>query len=462
MAQLLVTDDDPMTLDFIEAALSTQGHTIFRAATAEEAIATARRESIDAAIIDFMLPDQTGRGLFLKLLELKDNLPAIFITATPDVEQAVDLMKLGACDYLPKPIRPAALVSRLEQLLKVRELTTEVDYLRARSMNGNQWAPGGYLAGASPAMRPVDLKVKEIADYPTTTVLLTGPTGTGKTAVARKIHELTYGNEAPFVEINCSVIPRELCESELFGHEKGSFTGAHKSRPGLFEAAGSGTAFLDEIGELDLSLQTKLLTILESRTFKRVGGEAPRALNARVIAATNRSLPDLVRDGKFREDLYYRLNVFEITMPALRERPQDIESLAGQFASYYCRQHGKEFTCFSGASLHFLREYSFPGNIRELRNLIERSVILSRGSTLELEMTNPPGRGQITQAPAPDPVPKENNLNLQAHERRMLLQALKTAKGNKSAAARELGLTRRALYRRMEKHGIQELEKEWR
>jgi DNA-binding NtrC family response regulator len=368
-------------------------------------------------------------------------------------------MRTGARNYLTKPFGPDELSAHIRGLLaEVRK--PEPNHPPAPNA---QYAPSGYLFGKSEVMRRLDAQIQGLATYPTATVLITGPTGTGKSAVARKIHELTCGTRAPFIEIDCSTIPRELCESELFGHEKGAFTGAHRTKQGLFEAAGRGTAFLDEIGELDLPIQAKFLRVLEARQFKRVGGHSVFPMEARIIAATNRSPVDLVHAGQFREDLYFRLNVVEIYMPPLNQRGDDILMLAEHFLGHFSRRYQKKIAGFTDEALLFLKQCPFPGNVRELRNLVERAVIRCQTSRIEnthlVSASRPSAlacRDRSVPVPHAPLVQKcdQNVLNLAEIEKHKLAEALLAAKGNKSHAAKIVGLSRTAFLRRLTKHGI--------
>jgi DNA-binding NtrC family response regulator len=369
-------------------------------------------------------------------------------------------MRTGARDYLTKPFGPDELSAHIRGLLTEAR---KPEPHHAKPAPQAQYAPSGYLFGKSEVMRKLDAQVQSLANYPTATVLITGPTGTGKSAVARKIHELTCGASAPFIEIDCSTIPRELCESELFGHEKGAFTGAHRTKQGLFEAAGQGTAFLDEIGELDLPIQAKFLRVLEARQFKRVGGHSVMPMQARIIAATNRSPADLVHTGQFREDLYFRLNVVEIYMPPLNQRGDDILMLAEHFLKHFAQHYQKQIIGFTDEALVFLQQYPFPGNVRELRNLIERAVIRCQSSKIENAHLVSAFRPSALSCrdrcpPAPPQAPPSNHnqsfLNLAELEKHRLAEALAAAKGNKSRAAKLVGLSRTAFLRRLAKHGI--------
>lgn len=457
--KVLLVDDDPLVLDLFGPRLQSEGYQVFCAACGNDALSIFERESIHLAILDCSLPDLSGEAVYHQMRAADPHLPVIFVTGHPNLQTAVSLMRTGARDYLTKPFGPDELSAHIRGLL-TEARKPETNHSPAPNA---QYAPSGYLFGKSEVMRRLDAQVQGLAAYPTATVLITGPTGTGKSAVARKIHELTCGTRAPFIEIDCSTIPRELCESELFGHEKGAFTGAHRTKQGLFEAAGRGTAFLDEIGELDLPIQAKFLRVLEARQFKRVGGHSVLPMEARIIAATNRSPADLVHTGQFREDLYFRLNVVEIYMPPLNQRGDDILMLAGHFLEHFSRHYQKEIVGFTNEALLFLKQCPFPGNVRELRNLVERAVIRCQTSRIEnahlVSASRPPAlacRDRCVPVPHARPVQKcdQNMLNLAEFEKQKLAEALLAAKGNKSHAARIVGLSRTAFLRRLTKHGL--------
>jgi len=464
---LLIVDDEPQFLEVIAKAFKPLGHQLFTVQTGQEAMQVFEKEQIDLVILDYSLPDICGADLFRQMRAITPELPVVFLTGYPNLATAVELMKNGACDYIAKPFSLIELRSRIQGILKITR--PEIGRSeRPRTENWEKWLPGGYIFGTSKAMHAVETQIRNLSRYANTTTLITGPTGTGKSAAARRIHELTCGAGAPFVEIDCSTIPRDLCESELFGHEKGSFTGAYRAKQGLFEAAGNGTAFLDEIGELDLPLQTKLLHVLEARQFKRVGGHACVPMHARIIAATNKSLPEAVRDGRFREDLYFRLNVFELWMPPLKNRDEDVIMLARNFLEHFSGHHRKTVTEFTSEAMTYLQNCDFPGNIRELRNMIERAVISSNAPYIDFhdlvslhtnslkpirtEEFGPPQNLHRATTVSMAHSETTTTFNLATVEREKLLEALASAEGNKSKAATLVGLSRTAFHRRLQKY----------
>lgn len=459
---LLVVDDEPITLSIIRGGLEPQGYNVHCVESGRDAIGVIETKPVDLAILDYSLPDMCGADLYQQLRALKPDLPVVFLTAHSNLETAVSLMKSGVRDYLTKPFSLRELAERILSTLG-RSLPEGKPSRDTAGKANAGWAPGGYIFSTTETMRAVDAQIKNLPRYADTTVLITGPTGTGKSAVARRIHELTWGrNGAPFVEIDCSTIPRELCESELFGHEKGAFTGAHRAKPGLFEAAGKGTAFLDEIGELDFALQAKFLRVLEARQFKRVGGQGVLPMQARIIAATNRNLPGLIQAGKFREDLYFRLNVFELWMPPLRERRGDILILANHFLEYFAEHYKKHISGFTPQAMEFLQNCDFPGNVRELRNTVERAVMRTEMTLIDfphlvsLQRMQPPVNApkpepQVSKVEPPQPE-SARAMNLADLEESKVFEALELSKGNKSLAAQMLGLSRTAFHRRLQKY----------
>lgn len=377
--RVLIVDDQKTVRLSLSKALTSAGH---EADTADSGLVAAlklQEESYDLVLLDLHL-DHTADGLdhLGKLLKLSPGLPIVVCTAQASIETAVEAMRRGALDYLEKPFTPDVLrqvLSRVEKVNRLRQRVANLSEAVARS------GPIIDFASEEPAMANV-LQVIERAAGTRATVLLLGENGTGKSQLARHIHELSPLRDGPFVTVNCPSLSRELLESELFGHVKGSFTGAVKDQTGKVEAARGGTLFLDEIGELPAELQSKLLRLIQDRAYERVGEAKTRTADVRVVAATNRDLAQAVKDGKFREDLYYRLNVIAVTMPPLRERPMDLETLARRFLAYFADETGRTAHEFSAEAWAALRGHSWPGNVRELRNAIERAVIMSRGEQI--------------------------------------------------------------------------------
>jgi len=407
----------------------------------------------DLVLLDMRLPDGNGLDLIAELVD--HNIKVIVMTAYGEVNDAVQAIKLGADDYLKKPIDLDELLLVIHKNEKVFELQTSLDNSKQRNVNASE---GVALLGDSPAMQSVRMQIERIAQLGylmeaiPPTVLITGETGTGKDVAARLLHLSCAKTEKPFVHVDCASLPTELIESELFGHEKGAFTNATTSRPGLIEAAEDGTLFLDEIGEIPLPLQAKLLNVLERRKVRRLGSTKEYDVPARIIAATNRDLHAMSSDGRFRSDLYFRLNVISLVIPPLRERERDAVQLASHFMRITERRYGLNPHSFSMSALEAMQAYRWPGNVRELKHQISRAVLLSNQATIDAIDINLPENhiGLATQQTAGVlPVP-----TLDVAEKRMLIAALEIAHNNVSKAARDLGITRMTMRYRMEKHGI--------
>ena len=377
-AHVLVVDDEQSIRHFVKCALVDAGYHVSEAGSGEAAMRLFRAEGPDLVVLDVRLPHADGLDLLAEIQQDSPGLPVIIITAVADVKKAVEAMRRGAFYFLRKPLALDELEGLVREGLEKRRLRLEVEVLRQRV-----WQEEGIVRCQSPRMLEVYRMVEQVARGETTSVLIEGESGTGKEHIARTIHKLSARATKPFLEINCAAIPRELLESELFGHEKGAFTDARAQKQGLLELAHSGTLFLDEVGEMSLPLQVKLLRVLERMTFKRVGGLKDISVSTRIISATNQNLERRVREGGFREDLFYRLMVVPIYVPPLRERRDDILPLALHFMGQFNLAFKKEFTRIHPEAERAMLEYPWPGNIRELRNLMERTVLLESGSELK-------------------------------------------------------------------------------
>jgi len=459
MAHVLVVDDELSMREFLQILLAKQGHEVATAGGLAGALERLRGGDFDLVVSDLRLGRETGLDLLRAVKESSPQTEVVMVTAFATTENAVQAMKLGAYDYVLKPFKVEELKLVVEKALEHRALVAENRVLRHRV--GERRPPADDLLGESPPVQEVRALVEKLA--PTrTTVLVTGESGTGKEVVARSIHARGDRRDQPFVAINCGAIPEGLIESELFGHEKGSFTGAVGAKPGLFEVAGSGTLFLDEVGELPPAVQVKLLRVLQERRIRRVGGQADIATSARIVAATNRDLEAEVRAGRFREDLYYRLNVIQLRMPPLRTRAADIPLLADHFLERFAAELGRPKARLSPDALRLLQAHAWPGNIRELMNVLERAATLAEGEVIEPSAFPPALRGAAPEGGAAGPVADlpPDGLDLQAHldavERRLLEQALERTGGVKTEAARVLSLTFRSLRYRLAKFGIGE------
>ena len=447
MARVLIVDDEPSVREMLGVLLHRAGYTCQSssgARAARERIAT--ETPYDAVVTDLTMPDGSGMDVLAAARERDPHTQVIMITAYATTEQAVDAMRKGAYDYIQKPFRNAELLATLEKALEKRALVDENRALRAEREGD---ADG--IIGSSDAMQRVRRLVERVADAPSS-VLITGESGTGKEVVARALHFTGQRGKAPFVVVNCGALPEALMESELFGHEKGAFTGAAGRKKGLFQEADTGTLFLDEIGELPLALQVKLLRVLQERKVRPVGSGSEVSVEVRIVAATNRDLDEDVRRGGFREDLYYRLNVIRIELPPLRDRPDDIPPLARHLLRKHALLQRRDLR-LSADALRWLAAQPFPGNVRQLENVIERAVTLSEGPEIT-PADFVPQRGSGPQ-PAAGVLPDEG-LDLERHlaelELGLLRQALERTGGNRTKAAALLGMSFRQFRYRLAKH----------
>lgn len=457
MAQILVVDDELSIREFLEILLTREKHQVRLARDAVEAVARLKEEAVDLVLTDLRLPRGSGMDVLTWVAKNAPSTQVVMMTAFATTETAIDAMKAGAYDYLIKPFKPDELIVLIDRALERRRLQAENRALRATLDARTGQAR---LIGVSERMQEVFELIQKVA--PTrTTILVTGESGTGKELVARAIHSRGPRANEAFVAINCGAIPETLIESELFGHTKGSFTNAVSDRPGLFERADKGTVFLDEIGELPLAMQVKLLRVLQERKVRRVGGSVDIDVDVRVVAATNRQLEQEVSKGRFREDLYFRLNVIQIHVPALRERRADIPMLAESFVAKFAEQQGSPVRGLSDAALAALYAHHWPGNVRELENAIERGVTLASGDLLDLQALPLPLRGPPTGTPSTSPIYEDlpaDGLDLEAalesYERRMLEKALQRTHGRKKRAADLLKLSFRSFRYRLAKLGL--------
>jgi two-component system response regulator AtoC len=446
--RILVAEDQDNLCRLIQTTLAEQGYEVAVALGGDAAIHELQARPFDLVISDMRMPGATGLEVFRQARAQVYQPDVILMTAFGDAREAVQLMKEGASDYILKDNLLEELPVRVRQVLDTRKLRADSKLLQGRIETLQEQIHihrFDTIVGLGGAMQDALNLAKRVA--PTdASVLLTGESGTGKEVFAQAIHAASLRANAPFMPVNCGALPETLLESELFGHERGAFTGAIRTKPGRFEAADGGTVFLDEIGELPPSIQVKLLRFLQDHTYVRVGGEDLRRTDVRILAATNRSLEEMIKDGKFREDLYYRLNVFPIRLVPLRERREDIPSLV----SHFLAKHDRALSDLRPEALDYLKRYDFPGNIRELQNLIERACILAGAGPIDRHHF-PIESGRLA-SDSGDLL--SLGLSIDQMEKRMILEALERAQGNKTRAASLLGISRRALYSRMESHGI--------
>ena len=446
-ATILVVEDEDKLRRVIELQLKSAGFEVLQAGRAEDGLRLS--DQADLILTDLKLPGMDGLELLAQMRRQNMHAPVIVMTAFGTVENAVQAMKSGAADFLPKPFSLDHLMAVVNKALELRSLRNENRELKEQLGVRFQF---DNIVGRSAAMRDIFATVSRVAAT-RATVLLAGESGVGKDMIARAIHHHSPRAERPFVKINCTAIPENLMESELFGYEKGAFTGANITKPGKFEQADTGTVFLDEIGDVPNSIQVKLLRVLQEREFERLGSNKTRHIDVRVVAATNVDLRAALEQGTFREDLYYRLNVMPINIPPLRERKEDIPYLAEHFVKKLARDLGSPVESISEGAIQRLAQYHWPGNVRELENVLERSMVMAINPVLEPDDirldTQPRARVQATDNFLPD------GMTLDEYEQSIIKEALKRANGNKSQAARLLGLTRNALRYRLTQMGLE-------
>jgi two-component system response regulator HydG len=452
-ATLLLVDDEPANLDSLERIFAREGYKTQRAETGAAALALLRDKPADVVLTDLMMPGMSGQELLRAVKAVAPDAEVVLMTAYGTVEAAVAAMKDGAYDFLTKPLKRHAVLKSVSQALEKRRLVLENKQLRARLAGVS--SP---IVGQSPALRST-LDIIRQAAPSSATVLLLGESGTGKELFARALHEHSTRAQAPFVPINCAAIPDTILESELFGYERGAFTGAVARKEGRIERAQGGTLFLDEIGELSLGVQVKLLRFLQEGEIERLGGTSPVKVDSRVVAATNRDLASAVQSGKFREDLYYRLNVIQVILPPLRERLEDIPLLADHFVGKYAAKNGKQFSGITPSALEALEAYPWPGNVRELEHAIERAVVLSSGSEIDIDALPQPVLQAARGGPrAPIPAALEGRTlsiplgtTMEEIELRVIRETLRHTKGDKNLAAQLLGIAARTIYRKLDR-----------
>ena len=446
---LLIVDDEKTTREGLRAALE-ERYDVYIAEDAKAATTLLESEHFDVMLTDFRLPNEDGLKLIARAKSLAKPPVCILMTAYGSEEIAVEAMKRGADDYIAKGrLQIDELEMRIARALRQQNL--EVENVSLRQQLDSRFGLEN-IVGKSPAMQEIFEVVQQVA--PTrATVLITGESGTGKELIAKALHQLSPRAKQPFVTVHCAALAPTLLESELFGHERGAFTGAHERRIGRFEQAQGGTLFLDEIGEIDATIQVKLLRFLGERTFERVGANKTLSADVRLVAATNRNLEEMVKTGKFREDLFFRLRVVEIELPPLRERPGDIPLLAQNFLREFAQENAKAVTDFTADALAALMQFSWPGNVRELRTAIEHAVVLSRGERITLRDLPPSVRGGSPSAEIR--ITEGKGLSVKDAEKQLILRALKETDGNRTRAAEKTGMSRRTFHRKLHEYHLE-------
>lgn len=447
---ILIIDDEKSQRDILSGFLSKKGYKVYTAESGTQGLKLVKEKIIDIILSDFKMPEMTGIEILEEVSLINPNIGFVIITAYGTVENAVKAMRLGAIDYISKPVNLDELEILLNRIIENKNLLSENLLLREQLQEKNRISS---IISQSSKMEDV-INLASRSANSRATILVMGENGTGKEVIARAIHYISSRNDKPFIAINIPALSENLLESELFGHEKGSFTGAEKLRKGRFELANGGTLFLDEIGDMSVSTQIKILRVLQEHQFERVGGSEPIEVDVRIIAATNQDLEKKIREGAFREDLYYRLNVVTIKIPPLRERKEDISMLVGHFIDLYCKENKRNKLEVSKEAFDMLMKYNYPGNIRELENIIERAVVLTRGDTITLndlpihlkgfkeELSRPVlGKGTLPE-------------QVEAVEKELIYDALKESGGNQTKAGKLLGITERNLRYKLKKYNI--------
>jgi len=434
---ILVVDDEPLIRKFLVETLKRMGFIVQDAADGAQALRKVHAETFDLIFADIKMPNLGGMDLLRKVREVSPESVVVMMTAYATVENAVEAMKIGAFDYIIKPFSPDQIEMVTRRAAEHESLVEENRYLRSEILKEYGF---GEIIGNTPIMRDIFEVIKKVANS-RATVLVQGESGTGKELVARAIHYNSSRANAPFIKVNCAALPETLLESELFGHEKGAFTGAVTRHPGRFELAHRGTLLLDEVSEIPLGLQAKLLRVLQEREFERVGGTRPIKVDVRIVATTNRNLDEEIEEKRFREDLFFRLNVIPVTLPPLRERLEDVPLLAEHFVDWYCRENNRPPKQLEPETLDFMRTYSWPGNVRELQNVIERAVVLDADDVVRPEHIALRSEAESDTDEIVDAV----GTTVAEMERRLILKTLRALNGNRGRTAEVLKISVRTL-----------------
>lgn len=448
MGTVLVIDDEQLVRWSIEKLLSKDGYDVISTGTGSEGLLKMKESTPDIVLLDMKLPDIDGIEVLRTIKKENNELPVIIITAYGSIDSAIDAIKAGAFDYIVKPFDAEKLKLTVDRALELFKLKTELEIFKDRAHN--QYGFNKIIAESAAIKQAIEI-AKKLAESDTT-VLIQGESGTGKELFARAIHCASARQDRAFIDLNCSAIPVNLIESELFGYERGAFTDAKTSKKGMFELADKGTLFLDEIGDMDLSTQAKLLRVIETKSFKRLGGTKDITVDVRIISATNKDLKKLVENGLFRDDLYYRINVVPIVIPPLRKRKEDIPLLVNHFIGVISKDLKKEVTGIEKEAMNFLVRYDWPGNVRELKNVIERMLLLTNKNVITKEFIPI----ELIESPINKDTELEqfNSLELEKVEKELIIKALSLADGNQTKAAQALSISRDALRYRMKKYNI--------
>lgn len=446
---MLVADDEPGMRQLLETAFSDKGFEVTTASNGDKAIEHIHEHVFDVIITDLKMPGRDGLAVLRAAKEMSVDTEVIMVTAYGTVETAVEAMRLGARDFIAKPFKLAEIELKVDKISRQRR--------PGKRAESEEEEPSWSIVGESGHTKQLQKMIAKIAPSKSS-VLITGPSGTGKELVARAIHDASSRSAKPFIALNCAALAPGVLESELFGHEKGAFTGAASKRMGRFERAHTGTLFLDEVGEIDPNIQTKLLRVLQEGEFERVGGAEPIKVDVRIVAATNRDLREAIADGRFREDFYYRLNVFSLRVEPLRKRPDDIPALVDHFLKKFSEETGKHVTDVSDDIMSFFMRYPWPGNVRELENVLERAVVLTESESITREEI-PPDMFFVQEQPEPEEQTVPDSASLVERtdqlESEMIYSALEKFRWNKTKAAEHLGLKRTTLQYKIKKYGLE-------
>ena len=447
---ILIIDDEDSQRNVLKGYLEKKGYKIYSASSGNEGINFIHNNLIDIVLSDYKMPDKTGLEVLEEVKKINPEISFVILTAYGTIENAVKAMRFGAFDYISKPVDLDELDLTLERIIENKNLRSEIRLLKNQIQEKFKFDS---FISHSPIMEEV-LSLASRAAGSKATILITGESGTGKEVLAKSIHYISFRKDKPFIAVNIPALPETLLESELFGHEKGAFTGAEKAKKGRFELADKGTIFLDEIGDIPINLQVKLLRVLQEHQIERLGSTENINIDVRIIAATHQNLENKIKDGSFREDLYYRLNIVSIYIPPLRERKEDVVPLTEYFIEKYSKENARQKFDFSKEAIDLLMKYSFPGNVRELENIIERAVVLSRSDVITVNDLPNVVKGYKGENEIPEKEKGNMIEQVEALEKKLIFDALLQANGNQSLAGRMLGITERNLRYKMQKYGI--------